>query len=237
MEHNYRLEKLEKIPTLTEPALPGFSSRIKRLEDRDKIKDKLYRELENCYVVDNGSITELQEQIPKWDEWREHFLVWRKQLIELAGEFNSHRDAVATGQARQEDRMHGIEGRLKAFIKSVELFAEDNIGMDHRIDELSTDLNAMAGYTGYDSFRGSREPLKSSPQTEYPLHEEPAPLPGPRALLIEANDVLRSSFEIATREGKETNWEVYRNRLKSVLGHQYDYLYPKTDVDNLPPST
>jgi hypothetical protein len=80
------------------------------------------------------------------------------RVARLESEFNSHRDAVGIGQARQEDRMHGIEGRLNALVRAVEGFAQDGVDRSARIDELSIDINAMAGYTGYDTFRADVDP-------------------------------------------------------------------------------
>lgn len=39
----------------------------------------------------------------------------------------------------------------------------------------------------------------------------------------EQNSLLRSAFQIAQRKGKETNWEVFENKLKEELKRQADY--------------
>ena len=43
-------------------------------------------------------------------------------------------------------------------------------------------------------------------------------------LLQEANDLLRSAYEIASRDGKETNWKAFRARLKDALKRQNEIL-------------
>jgi hypothetical protein len=44
--------------------------------------------------------------------------------------------------------------------------------------------------------------------------------PAAEALFIEANSLCRSALSIAEREGNETNWEAFRNRLKESLAKQ-----------------
>ena len=53
------------------------------------------------------------------------------------------------------------------------------------------------------------------------------------ATLEEANEICRSSHEIAKRDGAETNWEAFRNRLTVALTNQHSIMYPKAD-DSLP---
>lgn len=40
--------------------------------------------------------------------------------------------------------------------------------------------------------------------------------------LAQANSLLRSAYSIALREGKETNWEAFRNQLKNTLERQQE---------------
>jgi len=42
--------------------------------------------------------------------------------------------------------------------------------------------------------------------------------------LTEANDLLRSAHSIAERKGENTNWEVWRKRLETVLVEQNQFL-------------
>jgi hypothetical protein len=52
-----------------------------------------------------------------------------------------------------------------------------------------------------------------------------------RTLLHEANEVCRSAYEIACREGCfATNWGPFIVRLRAALANQHDALYPKEDV-------
>lgn len=45
-------------------------------------------------------------------------------------------------------------------------------------------------------------------------------------LLLEANDVLRTSMAIAERDGLDTGWEPFRRKLRKVLEKQHKILYP-----------
>jgi hypothetical protein len=44
--------------------------------------------------------------------------------------------------------------------------------------------------------------------------------------LKEANELLRSAFAIAERNGASTNWEAWRNQLRIALNRQHKILYP-----------
>lgn len=48
--------------------------------------------------------------------------------------------------------------------------------------------------------------------------------------LAEANEICRSANEIAQRDGAETNWEAFRNRLKVALANQHAVMYPKPEA-------
>ena len=41
----------------------------------------------------------------------------------------------------------------------------------------------------------------------------------------ESNDLLRSAFMIAKRDGKETNWEAWRKQLEIALTRQHKMMY------------
>ena len=43
----------------------------------------------------------------------------------------------------------------------------------------------------------------------------------------ESNDLLRSAFMIAEREGKETNWEAWKKQLEIALARQHVMMYGK----------
>lgn len=47
-----------------------------------------------------------------------------------------------------------------------------------------------------------------------------------REALAEANEVLRSAYQIAARQGRDTNWDVYIERLHDVLAKQHAIMYP-----------
>jgi len=40
-------------------------------------------------------------------------------------------------------------------------------------------------------------------------------------LLLESNDALRSAYQVAKRDGKETNWPAFKNMLSGVLDRQH----------------
>jgi hypothetical protein len=40
-------------------------------------------------------------------------------------------------------------------------------------------------------------------------------------LLLESNDSLRSAYQIAKRDGRDTNWKSFRNQLSDVLDRQH----------------
>lgn len=42
-----------------------------------------------------------------------------------------------------------------------------------------------------------------------------------RKLLVEANDILRSAYQIALRHGDGTNWKAFIARSGEVLDHQH----------------
>ena len=44
--------------------------------------------------------------------------------------------------------------------------------------------------------------------------------------LKSANSMCRSAMEIARRDGKDTNWEAFRNQLMKSLETQQKILYP-----------
>ena len=43
----------------------------------------------------------------------------------------------------------------------------------------------------------------------------------------ESNDLLRSAWMIASRDGKDTNWEAWRKWLDIALARQHAMMYPK----------
>lgn len=45
--------------------------------------------------------------------------------------------------------------------------------------------------------------------------------------LMEANGILRSTSEIAKREGKATHWEGFKVGLQAALEKQHALLYPR----------
>ena len=47
------------------------------------------------------------------------------------------------------------------------------------------------------------------------------------AEIKESNGLLRSAFMIAKRDGKETNWEAFRNQVSIALERQHKMMYPK----------
>ena len=47
-------------------------------------------------------------------------------------------------------------------------------------------------------------------------------------MLREANDVLRSAYMIASRQGVQTNWDAFTRRVKKVLEQQHKLLYSTT---------
>lgn len=46
-----------------------------------------------------------------------------------------------------------------------------------------------------------------------------------RAFMFESNESLRSAYSIAQREGVDTNWEAFRNKIKDLLDRQHEYYY------------
>lgn len=48
-----------------------------------------------------------------------------------------------------------------------------------------------------------------------------------RELLLDSNEVLRSTYSIAVRSGKETNWEAFLNRVERLLKRQHAEIYKK----------
>lgn len=48
------------------------------------------------------------------------------------------------------------------------------------------------------------------------------------AALNDANDVLRSTYQIADRNGVDTNWPSFKEQVKRVLNQQHAIMYPKT---------
>lgn len=52
-----------------------------------------------------------------------------------------------------------------------------------------------------------------------------------RMLLLEANDLLRSAYQIAKREGDETNWDAFESRLKEALVKQGEHLNQTSNED------
>jgi hypothetical protein len=49
------------------------------------------------------------------------------------------------------------------------------------------------------------------------------------AEIKESNDLLRSAFMIAKRDGKETNWEAWHNQLSVALARQHKMMYGKDE--------
>lgn len=45
----------------------------------------------------------------------------------------------------------------------------------------------------------------------------------------ESNSLLRSSYQIALRDGNKTNWEAFRNQLHLALIRQHEIMYPKDE--------
>ena len=49
------------------------------------------------------------------------------------------------------------------------------------------------------------------------------------AEIKESNGLLRSAFMIAKRDGKETNWEAWHNKLSVALARQHKMIYGKDE--------
>jgi len=49
------------------------------------------------------------------------------------------------------------------------------------------------------------------------------------AEIKESNDLLRSAFMIAKRDGKDTNWEAWHNQLSVALARQHAIIYGKDE--------
>jgi hypothetical protein len=45
-----------------------------------------------------------------------------------------------------------------------------------------------------------------------------------RANTAESNGLLRSAYQIAKRDGIETNWDAFRNKLEAELNRQFDLM-------------
>lgn len=50
-------------------------------------------------------------------------------------------------------------------------------------------------------------------------------------LVREANEICRSAHEIASRQGADTNWKAFTERLSVVLKNQHAALHPKPEPD------
>lgn len=50
--------------------------------------------------------------------------------------------------------------------------------------------------------------------------------------LREANSLLRSAYQIASREGAKTNWELFRKALMKELMKEHKILYPLQEKQN-----
>lgn len=49
------------------------------------------------------------------------------------------------------------------------------------------------------------------------------------AEIKESNDLLRSAFMIAKRDGKDTNWEAWHNQLSVALARQHAMMYKQQE--------
>ena len=47
-----------------------------------------------------------------------------------------------------------------------------------------------------------------------------------RTALKDANDLCRSAYQVAVREGRETNWPAFRDCLSESLDRQHRVMYP-----------
>ena len=54
------------------------------------------------------------------------------------------------------------------------------------------------------------------------------------AEIEESNRLLRSTYQIAVRDGKDTNWEAFRNQVYIALVRQHEQMCPKSVDENLP---
>lgn len=53
-----------------------------------------------------------------------------------------------------------------------------------------------------------------------------------KAALAEANEVLRSAYSVAARQGKETNWEAFTNRVDGVLKAQHPMIFGRERAES-----
>lgn len=58
-------------------------------------------------------------------------------------------------------------------------------------------------------------------QTKY-LAKKSIELKTCKQLLLEANELLRSAYAIAQRNGEQTNWEAFRTQLQKALQAQHE---------------
>lgn len=57
-----------------------------------------------------------------------------------------------------------------------------------------------------------------------------------RTALKDANDLCRSAYQVAVREGRETNWPAFRDCLSESLDRQHRVMYPPNDGTQRPGS-
>lgn len=92
----------------------------------------------------------LEEQNAHHEVTRNMVLDLNRRMGVLTTEFTDFRDAVASGQARQEDRMAGIEGRLTALVKAVEGFAQIQVDLQAKVNVIQSWLNVQDSDLGID---------------------------------------------------------------------------------------
>lgn len=61
-----------------------------------------------------------------------------------------------------------------------------------------------------------------SPPVNYPV------VPKEEKIPQECNELLRSAYSIACRDGKDTNWEAFRGRLKCELDREHAIMHKET---------
>lgn len=51
-----------------------------------------------------------------------------------------------------------------------------------------------------------------------------------RELLVEANNLIRSFYQIAKREGRNTNWSVLKDSIERILNEQHSALMKPSKI-------
>lgn len=118
-----------------------------------------------------------------------------------------------TNQSKQEDEL------LRQISHCLQLHAEARDGILSKYESGKTTFEEYQK-----EWKGNVDRYSKAIMQLIQLHDEAVE----REILKKPNEALRSAYQIAKREGKDTNWDIFTHYLENELEREHKIMYPST---------